>query len=178
MLGVGVDVVPAALDEAALSAGLDPLEAVQVLARAKAELVDGATRPVLAADTVVALGDDVLGKPTDRSDASRMLRRLSGETVQVVSAVALKRPDGHIDDRIAISTLRVDELDDATIAAYLETGDADDTAGGLAVQGAAKAFVTITHGSRSNVVGLPLAETMELLRHAGIIVEEPPASAL
>ncbi len=178
MLRVRVDVVAARLDEAALSAGLEPLEAVASLARAKAEAVDGNGRPVLAADTIVVLDDDVLGKPTDRSEAAAMLARQSGETVQVISAVALKLADGSMDERIAIATLGIAKLTEAVIAEYLATGEADDKAGALAVQGAASKFVTIVQGARSTVVGLPLAETIELLRNAGIAVEEPTGAPL
>lgn len=173
MLQVPVDAVAADLDEDAIAAGLDPMEAVAVLAKAKAEAVDGGERPVLAADTVVSLDDTILGKPADRDHARQLLRRQSGQVVQVISCVAVKATDGAIDDRIAISTLRVDPLTDEMIETYLATGDADDKAGALAVQGAAKEFTELLDGSRSNVVGLPLAETIELLRNAGVTVTEP-----
>jgi septum formation protein len=172
MIQVPVDLRPADIDEAALGDSLDPLEAVVLLARAKAEAVDGDGRPVLAADTIVSLDGAQLNKPADRHDAAAMLRRQSGKVVQVVSCVALKNADGVVDDRVAISTLQVAELDQPTITAYLATGEADDKAGALAVQGPAKDFVTIIDGSRSNVVGLPLAETAELLRDAGIAVAD------
>lgn len=178
MLRVGVEVIPADVDEVGIAAGLEPIEAVQKVARAKALAVDGAGRPVLAADTLVIHDGEVLGKPLDRDDAAAMLTRQSGSVVQVVTAVAIRHPDDTLDDRIAVSTLRVAELDDDTIAEYVATGEADDKAGALAVQGEARAFVTILDGSRSNVVGLPLAETAELLRRAGIIVEDPPAGPL
>ena len=173
MLQVPVDVMPADLDEHTIAAGLDPMEAVAVLAKAKAAAVDGGDRPVLAADTVVSLDDQILGKPADRDHARSLLRRQSGQIVQVISCVAVKTPDGDVDDRIAISTLRVADLSDETIETYLATGDADDKAGALAVQGAAKDFTDLLDGSRSNVVGLPLAETIELLRNAGVTVTEP-----
>jgi septum formation protein len=168
MAQVGVEVVPADIDEETVAAGLDPMEAVMVLARAKAEAVEGDGRPVLAADTIVSLDGEVLGKPEGRIDAARMLRKQSGKVIQVMSCVAVKALDGTIDDRIAISTLRFDDLDDDTIAAYLDSGEADDKAGALSVQGAAKPFTHIVDGSRSNVVGLPLAETIELLHNVGI----------
>lgn len=178
MLRVGVDVVPADVDEAALSEGLEPMAAVAVVARAKAQAVEGDGRPVLAADTVVVLDGQILGKPTDRADAEDMLRSQSGRTVEVISNVVLKHIDGSLAARSATSVLAVAELDDSAIASYLATGEADDKAGALAVQGAAKAFVTIIAGSRSNVFGLPLAQTIELLREAGITVEEPRPTAL
>ncbi len=173
MLQVPVDAVPANLDEEAIARDLDPMEAVAVLARAKADAVDGAGRPVLAADTVVSLNDRIMDKPRDRQDAAALLRAQSGQVVQVISCVAVKAVDGTIDDRIAISTLRVHELSDRDIETYLTTGEADDKAGALAVQGAANAFTELLDGSRSNVVGLPLAETIELLRNAGVTVTEP-----
>lgn len=175
MLQVPVDAVPADLDEDAIAAGLDPMEAVAVLAKAKADAVDGDGRPVLAADTVVSLDDQIMGKPTDRDHARSLLRRQSGQIVQVISCVAVKAVDGTVDDRIAISTLRVHDLSDEAIETYLATGDADDKAGALAVQGAAKEFTELLDGSRSNVVGLPLAETIELLRNVGVDVTEPGA---
>ena len=168
MLNIEVEVVPADVDELALADGLEPMEAVAAVAKAKAASVDGDGRPVLAADTIVVHETRILGKPADRAAAEVMLRRQSGSVVQVISCVALKHASGRIDDRVAISTLKVDTLDDAMIAEYLGTGEADDKAGALAVQGAARAFVTIITGSRSNVFGLPLAETIELLRSAGI----------
>ena len=178
MLRVGVEVVPAAVDEVAIASGLEPIEAVRAVAMAKAQAVHGGGRPVLAADTLVVHDGTVLGKPADRADAFAMLERQSGSLIQVVTAVALRHPDETIDDRLAVSTLQVDPLDDATIVEYLATGVADDKAGALAVQGEANSFVTIVDGSRSNVVGLPLAETAELLRSVGIILEDPPTSAL
>ncbi|MFV2038630.1 MAG: nucleoside triphosphate pyrophosphatase [Acidimicrobiales bacterium] len=173
MIRVGVDVVPADIDEAALTDGLDPTATVTTAAHAKAEAVDGQGRPVLAADTVVVLDGGILGKPADRADAADMLLRQSGRTAEVISCVVLKHTDGSVTNRTAHSTLAIAKLDDSTIAEYLATGEADDKAGALAVQGAAKPFVTIVDGSRSNVFGLPLAETIELLRGAGIAVEEP-----
>ncbi len=170
MLDVDAEVIAADVDEATLADGLDPMHAVVELARAKAGAVGADDRPVLAADTVVVLDGQTLGKPADRDDARRLLRRQAGQHVQVISCVALRQVDGTIDDRIAISTLRVDPLDDETIDAYLATGEADDKAGGLAFQGSAASFVSLVDGSRSNVIGLPLAETVELLRNAGFAV--------
>ena len=173
MLGVQLDVVPADLDETAIAVGLDPMEAVQHVARAKAQAVDGSGRPVLAADTGVILNGELLGKPRDRAHGAELLAAQSGQSVQVVSCVAVKDAAGEIDDRLAISTLSVETLNDSTIANYLATGEADDKAGALAVQGAAKVFTSLVDGSRSNVVGLPLAETIELLANVGIDAQTP-----
>lgn len=183
MLQVPVDTVDANIDEQSTGQGLEPLEFVLAVAKAKAGAVDGQGRPVLAADTVVCLDNEVFGKPSDRDDATRMLRQQSGSIVQVMSAVVLVGADGSTDERIAISTLKVSTLDNAAIEEYLATGEGDDKAGALAFQGGAKAFTTLLDGSRSNVVGLPLAETIELLEQAGIpvdakAVEEPQAGTL
>ena len=178
MLAVDVEVRPPDVDEAALGGGLEPIEAAQRIARAKAAAITDAERPVLAADTVVALDGEVLGKPTDRSDAADMLRRQSGTLVQVVSCVALRQQSGDIDDRLAIATMQIADLAEETIETYLETGEADDKAGALAVQGAAGSFVTVIGGARSTVVGLPLSETIELLTNAGIAVQDPRTPGL
>ncbi|MGI9623077.1 MAG: Maf family protein [Acidimicrobiales bacterium] len=178
MVGVPVAVVPAEVDERGISNGLEPLEAVLATARAKANAVASSTRPVLAADTIVCLGEEILGKPDDDDHARTMLEAQSGNVVQVITAVAILLPDGSAEDRIAVSTLRIDSLDDRAIDEYLATGEADDKAGALAFQGSARAFTELLDGSKSNVVGLPLAETIELLTWAGIpvdasAVEEP-----
>jgi len=129
MLGVQLDIVPADLNEAAIAVGLDPMGAVQHVARAKAQAVDGSGRPVLAADTGVILNGELLGKPRDRAHGAELLAAQSGQSVQVVSCVAVKDAAGEIDDRLAISTLSVETLNDSTIANYLATGEADDKAG-------------------------------------------------
>ena len=173
MIQVPVEVAPADIDEAALGDGLEPMEAVVLLAKAKAE-ADRRRRPTgtRRRHHRQPARPSSFNKPVDRDDAAGMLRRQSGQVVQVISCVALKGTDGVVDDRIAISTLQVAELDEATIAGYLATGEADDKAGALAVQGPARDFVTILDGSRSNVVGLPLAETIELLRNRGVAVTD------
>lgn len=158
----------AGIDEEALAVGMEPMEAVVALARAKAEAIDGGDTAVVAADTVVSLNGEIMGKPTDRDHARTMIRQMAGHMVQVLTCVAVKASDGAIDDRLAISTLRIDELTDAELDAYLDSGEADDKAGALSVQGLASAFTTIVDGTKSNVVGLPLAETVELLGNIGV----------
>lgn len=175
MLGIAVDLVPSEVDESAAAEGMEPLAGVVAIAEAKAAAVAarlGTGRPVLAADTIVIHNGEVLGKPTDRAHATELLRRQSGDVIEVVSAVSLITASAS-DTRLSRSCLRIHRLDEARIEQYVATGAGDDKAGALEVQGAAKEFVTLLEGTRSNVYGLPLAETIELLRNAGIAVKEP-----
>jgi septum formation protein len=119
-------------------------------------------RPVLAADTTVALGHEILGKPADREDAMRILRRLSGQEHEVHTAVALLH-EGGADARLSTSTVSFRALSDAEIDWYWSTGEPADKAGAYAVQGHGAVFIRRLSGSYSGVMGLPLYETWELL---------------
>lgn len=161
------EVRPVDLDERRLS-GEPPTAYVDRLARAKAtalwnRLPLEGRPPVLGADTTVALGEEIFGKPLDRDDGLRMLRRLSGRTHQVLTAVALHSDRG-CDARLSTSDVTFGMLSDAECAAYWNTGEPLDKAGGYAVQGSAAAFIVHISGSYSGIMGLPLAETAELLR--------------
>ena len=136
-------------------------------ARAGLERLGDARNWVLGADTEVVLDDDVFGKPRDAADAAAMLRRLSGRTHQVLSAVILA---GHAGEHAALSVSDVTfgPLDEAAIAAYVASGEPDGKAGAYAIQGNAQAFVAHLSGSYSGVMGLPLYETAGLLRAAGL----------
>ena len=118
---------------------------------------------VLGADTEVVLGDVVYGKPADDADAARMLRELSGRTHQVITAVWLVSA-GREEHALCVSEVRLAELDEAQIAAYLASGEAKGKAGAYAIQCRAAAFVSHLSGSHSAVMGLPLHETAVLLR--------------
>ncbi|WP_111657329.1 Maf family protein [Isoalcanivorax indicus] len=136
---------------------------------------------VLGADTSVVLGGAVLGKPTDIDDAAGMLRRLSGQTHEVLSAVALVCRDeqGQWNDPCTVlSTTRVTfvVLSAADIDAYLATGEPFDKAGGYGIQGYGAVLVASLAGSYSGVVGLPLTETRSLLTAAGVPLWQAPAS--
>jgi septum formation protein len=122
---------------------------------------------VLAADTVVALGRRVMGKPSDEAQAGRWLTLLSGRAHQVLTGVAVIAPDGRIASRLAESRLKFKRLTPAEIEAYLAGGDWRGKAGAYGVQGPAGAFVTNLHGSYTAVVGLPLYETLALLDGLG-----------
>jgi septum formation protein len=123
---------------------------------------------VLGADTEVVLDDRVFGKPRDGADAAAMLRALSGRTHDVISVVCCASAR---DEHIATCTSAVTfaELDDRAIATYVATGEPFGKAGGYAIQGRAAAFIAHLAGSYSGVMGLPLFETMQLLRECGVV---------
>lgn len=146
-------------------AGESPAQVVERLSLAKARAVR-ALRPdaaVLAADTVVAIGGRVLGKPRDRADAVGMLRSLSGATHEVWTGVTLiAGADETVFSVRTLVTFR--ELSDDEVGAYVDSGEPMDKAGAYAIQGGAAAFVSAIDGSWTNVVGLPVDETLSELR--------------
>ena len=118
---------------------------------------------VLGADTEVVLDDEVFGKPRDDADAAAMLRRLSGRTHRVISAVSLVSPAREV-QAVSVSEVTFAELTDAQIKAYVASGESAGKAGAYAIQGGAEMFVARLSGSYSGVMGLPLYETACLLR--------------
>ncbi len=137
------------------------------LARSKAAVVPvGADELVLAADTVVAAGRRMLGKPRDWTEAAAFLRLLSGRRHRVITAIAVRQGD-RLYDRAVETVVRFKPLSEEELASYLHSGEWQGKAGGYAIQGAASAFIPWISGSYSNVVGLPLAETVSLLRGLG-----------
>lgn len=167
-IGVPHIVIGADIDETA-HPGEAPRDYVLRLARQKALAVRerGETLPVLAADTTVVLDDVIYGKPRDRDDGIAMLRQLSGRMHAVLTAVALADSRG-VALRLSVSTVRFRSLTLEECAAYWETGEPRDKAGGYGVQGAAGVFIESLSGSYSGVMGLPLFETAEMLRAAGV----------
>ena len=121
----------------------------------------------LAADTVVVFGEEVLEKPRDRADAERMLRKLSAADHRVITGVCVAG-DGFARSRIVVTGVRFADLQPSVLRWLAASGDGDDKAGAYAVQGLAGAFVERIDGSFSNVVGLPLLETIALLEAAGV----------
>jgi septum formation protein len=164
-LGIALEIRPAHADEAP-HPGEAPTAYARRVAREKARAVQGDM--VLAADTTVAVDGQILGKPLGPADAARMLRLLSGRRHEVVSAVCVRRPAVRLEfDAVVSTAVEVAPLDERTIAWYVATGEPLDKAGAYAVQGAFGAFVRAVHGSVTNVIGLPLDETLALLRRAG-----------
>ncbi|MGD8351200.1 MAG: nucleoside triphosphate pyrophosphatase [Gammaproteobacteria bacterium] len=132
------------------------------------ELGDSAERyPVLAADTTIALDDDIIGKPADLDGCRRILERLSAREHLVLTAVVLATADG-LASRLNRSRVRFRPLSATEIETYCSGGEPMDKAGAYAIQGKAAIFVENLEGSYSAVMGLPLFETAELLREAGL----------
>lgn len=168
-IGVVPDLVaPTDADETPRKAELPrALAARLALAKAEAAAAAHPAHLVLAADTVVGVGRRILGKPTDAADAARMLSLLSGRRHRIWTGVALIAPGERPRTRLVGSVLGFAQLTPAQIAAYIEAGEWRGCAGGYAIQGRAAAFARFVSGSHSNIVGLPLFETAQLLRGVG-----------
>ena len=123
--------------------------------------------PVLCADTTVALGRDILGKPQDAAEARAMLSRLSGATHRVLTAVAVQKGRKRF-AALSESWVRFAPMTSAQIRAYVDSGEPMGKAGAYGVQGRAAAHIEHTRGSYSGIMGLPLFETAQLLRQAGL----------
>ena len=166
-LGIVPDAVrPPDIDETPLRNEL-PRPYCTRIARQKAGAVRAdADDLVLCADTTVAMGRRILGKPADADQAASFLRALSGRRHRVITAVALRRGD-MIWEKAVISHVRMKRLSEPELNAYLATGDWQGKAGGYAIQGPAGALIPWISGSFTGIVGLPLAETAGLLQAAG-----------
>jgi len=172
-IGVSFRLIGAELDETPM-AGEAPAGYVSRLALAKADAGwqrsrDFGDAPVLAADTAVVLDGRILGKPQDKTDAATMLLELSGRTHQVLTAVAVRSAAGN-EVKISESLVAFRSVDAAEAAAYWNTGEPRDKAGGYAIQGYAAVFIADLKGSYSGVMGLPLFETAALLNAAGVAI--------
>lgn len=170
-IGVAFEVIVTDVDET-LMPGEAPRDFVRRLAGEKAlaglEMSSGGM-PVLGADTVVLLGDRILGKPADRAEAAEMLRMMSGRDHFVLSAVALATPAGQLEVVLNATRVTFTELPEAFIEWYCGTDEPLDKAGAYAIQGGAGRFVAHVEGSYSGVMGLPLYETGRLLQAAGVL---------
>jgi septum formation protein len=167
-LGLDHEVCPARIDESWTS-GEEPHAHALRLAQEKARVV-ARTRPealVLAADTVVALGGQVLGKPADRDDAIRLLTALSGRTHTVYSGLALATPGGSLHSGIEECRVTFRDLDLEVIRSYVATGEPFDKAGAYAIQERGAALVQRVEGDYYAVVGLPVSGLVSLLAAAG-----------
>lgn len=137
------------------------------MAREKALAVPSSGRHVLAGDTVVAVGRRILPKAEDAETAASCLKLLSGRRHRVLSAVALRLPDGTVREKLSQTVVRFKPLSDAEMSAYIASGEWEGKAGGYAIQGTAEGLIAWISGSHSGVVGLPLFETRALLKSAG-----------
>jgi septum formation protein len=167
-IGVSPLVTAPNIDEAVLP-GEPAADYVVRMARTKALSIyqHAVGLPVLAADTVVVIDELILGKPASAAEGVAMLERLSGRAHEVLTAVALAANDG-VAFRLSASEVRFRTLSRAECLAYWESGEPHDKAGGYAVQGRGAVFIEYLRGSYSGVMGLPLYETAELLRAAGV----------
>jgi len=163
---VGLDCIvhPSAVDESRLPAASSPrVTALQLaLAKAQSVAVEYPREIVVAADTVVVVGNEIFGKPADADEARRMLERLSGRTHSVITAVAVAHEGSveldAVETRVTMRAIEPQELED-----YLQSGDPMDKAGAYGIQSGAGKFVTRIEGDYYNVVGLPLAKLLEML---------------
>ena len=158
------DVASPDIDETPHKAEVPRLHA-QRLARAKAAAIDGSDALVLAADTVVAAGRRILPKAETEEQALACLALLSGRRHSVFTAIVLTAPDGRRAERMVTSQVGFARLTRTQIDAYLATEEWRGKAGGYAIQGCAAAFIRRLDGSYSGVMGLPLYETAQILRH-------------
>ncbi|MGB8365244.1 MAG: Maf family nucleotide pyrophosphatase [Rhizomicrobium sp.] len=170
--GVAPDaILPSAIDETPLAGELPRPHALR-LARAKAEAAarawTGGPAVFLAADTVVACGRRILPKAETDTQVQACLGLLSGRRHRVLTAVALLALDGRLRTRLVETQVAFKRLTEMEIAAYVRCSEGVGKAGGYAIQGRAEAFVRQINGSYSNVVGLPLLETLALLKGCGV----------
>jgi septum formation protein len=172
--GIAFDVRPAHIDER-IRPGENAASYAGRVAEEKARAVhaNAAGRPVLAADTVVVIDGQVLGKPADADDAKRMLRMLSGRAHQVLTAVVLAGSGSGPASLLTgteVTTVEFALLNKAEIEWYVASGEPSDKAGAYAIQGLASRFVTRIDGSYSNVVGLPVALVYAMCSRGGILL--------
>ena len=175
LTGLTFEVIAPDTDE---HTGLGARDAVQELAKRKA-LAVAALYPgqiVLAADTLVAIDEVPLGKPSNEEDACRMLRRLSGRWHQVYTGVCVVNQDGQLFSGLDASDVRFASMSEEDIQSYVATGEPMDKAGAYALQGIAAMFVEEVHGTPSGVIGLPLSLTCRLLRQCGLSIRPEKAT--
>ncbi|HNN56241.1 MAG TPA: nucleoside triphosphate pyrophosphatase [Novosphingobium sp.] len=166
-LGIEPSAIAAAdIDESEALGELPRAYAARV-AREKALAVEGGDAFVLSGDTVVALGRRILPKAEDADTARRCLSLISGRRHRVLSAVALKYPDGTLREQLSETVVRVKRLTPDEIEAYLASGEWHGKAGGYAIRGSFEGLIAAIAGSHSGVMGLPLYETRALLKSAG-----------
>lgn len=159
-------IAPADIDETPHKGEL-PRDYARRMAREKAEAAASDDGHVLAGDTVVAAGRRILPKAEDEATARQCLELLSGRRHRVLSAIALRAPDGNLRERLSETVVMFKRLSADEIDAYLASGEWEGKAGGYAIQGIAEGLIGRIQGSHSGVVGLPLYETRALLKAAG-----------
>lgn len=179
-VGLAFDAIASGIDESLPLAPESPARLVMRWAREKAEAVSKfhPDRWVLGADTAVVLSGEIFGKPSSPEEAASMLRRLSGRTHEVISAVCLVQAMSRFIRVDSVTTeVRFKGLSEDEIRAYVGSGEPSDKAGAYGIQGLGAFLVEWIRGSYTNVVGLPLCETIEMLLEQGIIEPVGPGPA-
>jgi len=174
-IGIEFDKLTIDVDESRLIDEM-PLDYVQRIAQVKAKagwaaLGENELRPVIGADTSVIIGQDILGKPKNKAEAKTMLKRLSNNQHEVLTAVSLIYGE-QVLTRVSYNKVTFAPLTEAELDWYITTGEGEDKAGSYAVQGLAALFIKKIEGSYSGIMGLPLRETMELLIDIGSTLHE------
>jgi septum formation protein len=169
LIGVPHEVRPADIDERYLP-GEEPRAHAERLAREKAVAVHERDAVVIGSDTIVVVDGDVLGKPNDADDAARMLRRLSGRSHVVMTAVAVAW-HGRVESEVEEAGVTFHPLSDAEIASYVRTGEPMDKAGAYGIQGYGATIVQRVDGDYFAVMGLPLQRLVRVLRRLGLRYE-------
>lgn len=177
LVGIAHDVRPANIDESVF-AGESPITHAERLARAKALAISNGDRDslVIGADTIVVVDDEILGKPAHTADALRMLRKLSGRTHTVVTAVAVAR-GGRMASGVEQVEVTFRRLTDREIERYIATAEPMDKAGAYGIQGYGATIVSHIAGDYFAVMGLPLVRMVDLFRELGVTYEFGPLSA-
>ncbi len=170
--GLRFEIRPSGIDELTRP-GEAPADLAERLAREKAEdvadrLPNSPARPVLGSDTIVVAGDTVLGKPRDAEHAVELLSQLVGTKHRVMTAIALAWSDGRATaSQVVVSEVEMRPATRAELVEYVAVGESLDKAGGYALQGEGARFILGVHGSSTNVIGLPLEETLALIEQQG-----------
>lgn len=172
LVGIRHEVRPANIDERYI-AGEAPRAHAERLARGKAEAISAPGAVTIGSDTIVVVDGDVLGKPLHEGDAARMLRRLSGRSHLVITAVAVSW-EGRLVSDVEEVTVTFRELSDADVAAYIATGEPMDKAGAYGIQGYGATIVERVDGDYFAVMGLPLNRLARLLDSLGLVYEFGP----
>ncbi len=165
-IGLQFSVRPSDIDERQFDDEA-PGDYVRRLAIEKAKAQDANDQLVIAADTIVVLDQSILGKPSDKAQGLAMLMQLSGRSHQVMTGVALAGPGGLITQTV-LSSVRFKAFDRAFAERYWASGEPKDKAGGYGIQGLGAVFIEHLEGSYSNVMGLPLFETAQMLETMGV----------
>ena len=168
-VGIAPDqVIPADIDETPMKGEL-PRQLVERLALGKGQAIaaDHKDAFILSADTIVSLGRRILGKPADRTEAEQFFKLMSGRRHTVIGGIAVTSPAGKSVTRVVETVVQFKRLSDLDIGFYLDSGEWEGKAGGYGIQGFAEAYIKAIRGSYSNVVGLSLYDTMQILNGLG-----------